>query len=329
MQKTLSGIVKIIGAAACISMTAPVFAESAPVYDADAVQQDDSAGDQGQYLPPPPAPEASAAQDAGSTFVPVQSNVASAAPATSPQSLSMDQRMQRLEQQVNNMQGSDAAQRIDSLQAQVQALRGQVELLTHQLEQLVKKPTAANTNAADGTVTADNSDANNLPVATPTLAKTADNKPVKPIVIKTSKKQTVSSESNGQPNIAEEQQIYQTAYNLIKARRYTEAVTALQGMLKKYPSGQFASNAHYWLGELYGLMGKNDQALDEFRTVVDNYADSPRVSDAQLKVGLLLASQLKWPEAKSALRRVITQYPGSASARLAAEQLKQIKIAGH
>ena len=61
--------------------------------------------------------------------------------------------------------------------------------------------------------------------------------------------------------MAEEQQIYQTAYNLIKAKKYNEAVTALQKMLQKYPSGQFASNAHYWLGELYGLMGKNDQAL--------------------------------------------------------------------
>ena len=96
-------------------------------------------------------------------------------------------------------------------------------------------------------------------------------------------------------------------------------------MLKKYPSGQFAANAHYWLGELYGLMGKNDQAVTEFGAVVQNYPDSPRVSDAQLKVGLIYAAQFKWSDAKSSFKKVINRYPGTASARLAAEQLKQIK----
>ena len=132
-----------------------------------------------------------------------------------------------------------------------------------------------------------------------------------------------------QPNVAEEQQIYQTAYDLIKAKKYNEAVKTLQGMLQKYPSGQFASNAHYWLGELYGLMGKNDQALTEFSSVVQNYPQSPRVSDAQLKVGLIYATQMKWPDAKSAFKKVINHYPGTTSSRLAAEQLKQIKQAGH
>ena len=135
--------------------------------------------------------------------------------------------------------------------------------------------------------------------------------------------------ANQQPNVAEEQQIYQTAYNLIKAKKYNEAINALQTMLKKYPTGQFASNAHYWLGELYGLVGKNDQALTEFNTVVKSYSTSPRVSDAQLKIGLIYAAQVKWSDAKAAFKKVINQYPGSAPAKLAAAQLKQIKDAGH
>jgi tol-pal system protein YbgF len=316
-----------MGVAVCLSLAAPAFAESAPVFDADAVQ-DDGVGEQA-YLPPPPAPPAPD-QESGSTFVPMQA-----------------QPQPEQQQVVSN----DAA-RVDTLQSEIQSLRGQVEQLTHQLDQVknqqktapaqkvadevksaateeapAPKSLSARNNAAsvnDG-IQADNADGDDLSVATPPKLET----PAKPVLIKTSKKQTISSETKAQPNVAEEQQIYQTAYNLIKARRYNDAVSALQGMLRKYPSGQFASNAHYWLGELYGLMGKNDQALNEFTVVVDNYPESPRVSDAQLKVGLLLASQLKWPEAKSALKKVINHYPGSASARLAAEQLKQIKIAGH
>lgn len=337
---TLSRLIKIVGVTMCISMVTPVFAESAPVYDADSMQDDGTPV--ADNLPPPPAP----GQEASGTFIPVQPTISSVPPTTP---MTVDQRMQRIEQQINNMQNSDSVTRVDSLQDQVQALRGQIEQLNHQLEQLQNQQKSMYTdldgrlgqtgkslaeanppstlNTADDEAAADNP-ANDLPVATP--AKAMEKAP--PMVIKASKKQMAASEARetaSQPNIAEEQQIYQTAYNLIKVKKYNEAVIALQSMLKKYPSGQFASNAHYWLGELYGLMGKNDLALGEFKLVVEMYPDSPRVSDAQLKVGLLLASQFKWPEAKTALKKVINHYPGSASARLAAEQLKQIKIAGH
>lgn len=134
---------------------------------------------------------------------------------------------------------------------------------------------------------------------------------------------------NDQPNVAEEQQIYQTAYDLIKAKKYNDAIAALQKMLQKYPTGQFAANAHYWLGELYNLLDKKDQSAVEFSTVVKNYPDSPKVSDAQLKLGLIFVGQFKWPDAKVAFKKVVTRYPGTASARLAAEQIKQIRAAGH
>lgn len=337
----------------CIGIAAPAFAESAPVYDADAMQQDSSydvASDQSADLPPPPPP----GQEGGNAFIPVQPTISSV-PSGPP--LSMEQRVQRVEQQVNNMQTGDAAGRVESLQDQVQSLRAQVETLTHQLEQVqsqqkamysdmdsrlalagtkannpLSPPSSPTPGGPDDVVNANSS--TNAAAATKSAVKTASKTSTKQAdaanvaaVAVTDKSKTKSTVN--QPNVAEEQQIYQTAYNLIKAKKYNDAVTALQGMLKKYPSGQFASNAHYWLGELYGLMGKNDQALVEFSTVVDTYPDSPRVSDAQLKVGLLLASQLKWQDAKSALKKVINRYPGSASARLAAEQLKQIKLAGH
>jgi TolA-binding protein len=76
-------------------------------------------------------------------------------------------------------------------------------------------------------------------------------------------------------------------------------------------------------------MGKNDLALTEFDTVVVRYPDSPRVSDAQLKVGLIYSALAKWPDAKVSFKKVINHYPGTASARVAVEQLKQIKLAGH
>ena len=303
----------------------PAFSESAPVYDADSMQQQfENSGDQGQDLPPPPPP--SGGQEG--TFVPMESssptsNVAPAMqaaplPSNRPSSSGLEPRISRIEQRLNALQVSPSSARIETLQSEIQSLRAQVEQLMRQLQQIeAQQKTISSTIQADA--------------STAKIAR----KNIKPIATKTSGEESNSTGTNTTKkpaedlNVAEEQQFYQTAYGLIKAKKYNEAVNSLQTMLKKYPSGQFASNAHYWLGELYGLMSKNDQALFEFEKVVQSYPESPRIADAQLKVGLIYASQLKWTDAKSAFKKVINQHPGTASARLASEQLKQIKQMGH
>jgi len=336
-------LITSLSIAALCSVAMPIFAESAPVFDADSMpQQFDGGSDTNQpdVLPPAPGQEG--------TFVPTRSSSGSSSSGGTGGS---DGRIKRIEQQINNLQNSDVSNRVEALQNQVQTLRGQVEQLTHQLQQtqeqqkvmftdvdkrLTQVRQAAAASARVGALKqADKSidkPANKL--ADKSVDKSTDEKSAEKTIEKTEVAATATSAAeptttDGQPDVAEEQQIYQTAYALIKAKKYEEAVNVLQGMLKKYPSGQFASNAHYWLGELYGLMNKNDQALAEFTTVVKDYSDSPRISDAQLKMGLILASQLKWPEAKTALKSVINHYPGTASARLASDQLKQIKQAGH
>jgi tol-pal system protein YbgF len=330
MKTNMKQVCKVIGIAISIGIAMPSFAVPAPVYDVDTMQSDssnDSSSDQDSASPSGPYPEDGFTDQSRAEAPPAMQQ-----PDNS--SLSLDQRVQRMEQQINNMQHTDLSIRVQSLQDEVQSLRGQLEQLSHQLELVQQKNINEDTVKGRGQARQKQVETPELAVsenATKALASAASkssstlnkpaSKPAPPV-------NTVKS-SGDQPNVAEEQQIYQTAYNFIKVKKYSDAITALQGMLKKYPSGQFASNAHYWLGELFGLMNKNDQAFNEFSIVLTNYPESPRVADAQLKVGLINASQSKWPEAKTALKKVINHYPGTASARLASEQLKQIGQAGH
>lgn len=343
-----------------MTASASVFAESAPVFDADMLQMQAENDMQAPDKYPPAPQDQNYVQNTQQAQIEIEQQ---------PIRLSMDQRIQRIEQQLNNIQNGDSVNRVDSLQEQLSALRNQIEEMSHALDQMQNhqrsalaemnkrineqatqpvvvasaRSDAANVNAVNSAVTSTaNRIARNPSIVpapsqpeTPAVATTKTMKAgpavtddTVPVVQPPSENQNVA-ENATQPNVAEEQQIYQTAYNLIKAKKYNDAVKALQGMLEKYPTGQFASNAHYWLGELYGLMGKNDQAMTEFAKVVRTYPDSPRVSDAQLKIGLILAAEFKWSEAKSAFREVINRYPGTASSRLAAEQIKQIKQAGH
>lgn len=325
-----------------VAIATPVFSESAPVYDVDSLpQQFYNSTDQSE--------QETSSSEQEDTFVPLhneanqRNNVAPAAEAhvMSPALLSNEQRIKRLEQQVNNLQSNEGNARIEALQKQVQSLQGQVEQLTHQLQQIQEQQKALYANIDKRLDKSKETSVNVSTEADDLTSVSSMNSKTKNTVkmdkkstsgAKSLNEETVSNEDNNgsdQPNVAEEQQIYQTAYNLIKAKKYNDAVNALQKMLQKYPSGQFASNAHYWLGELYGLLGKNELALSEFSTVVKLYPESPRVSDAQLKVGLIYATESKWSEAKTVFKKVINRYPGTASARLAAEQLKQIKQAGH
>lgn len=298
------------------------FAEDAPVYDADNLPRQF----EGQ-------PDAMVSASAG-------------------HSLSYSQRIETLEQQLTNMRSLTA--RIDTLQTEVQTLRGQIEDLTHQLQQAQSQQRAmysdldkrvSNVNSKNAIPPIVKKTADVASTDDDVLSSTQDNNEKAPLVKakKIDKPVVVSEEhsseavvadhhaksSDTQPSVAEEQQTYQTAFNLIKAKKYNEAVVILQKMLQKYPSGQFAANAHYWLGELYGLMGKNDQSATEFLTVVKKYPDSPKIADSQLKLGLIYVAQLKWPDAKVIFKKVNSKYPGSPSARLAQEQLKQLKQAGH
>lgn len=241
--------------------------------------------------------------------------------------LTLEQRLNRLEQKADRFSYSDMQARIRAFQADLQVLQGKLEQLDHRFQQLQASQQTIYTDLdrrLNSRVMPSVSDAVSV------KGKTSPAASAKVSGGTASLRTTVSaSAAVRQPNVAEEQQTYQQAYDLIKAEKYDQAVSTLQGMLRRYPAGQFAANAHYWLGELYGLQGKNTLSAAEFRTVLTRYPGSPRISDAALKIGLIYAAEQQWADAKKTFRDVINRYPGTSSARLASEQLKQIKQMGH
>jgi tol-pal system protein YbgF len=348
MIKTIKNVI-VVAMFSCIAMQA--YAEDAPVYDVDSYPpQFDGSNSNAPARPaaPPTTTETPIAREQQPTALPDAPNPVadnSNIPPPPTANMSMDQRVARLEQQMTNAMHTDLSSKVADQQSEIQTLRGQVEDLTHQLQMAQNMPkstttTPDNTDSASNTTNDDGGDGVDAPkpkksktkvaaADTTDPEKTADDKGMPASTAAAGATDPATTASNDQPNVAEEQQIYQTAYTLIKAKKYNDAAQTLQKMLQKYPSGQFAGNAHYWLGELYGLMGKNDQSISEFTSVVKNYPDSPKIADAQLKLGLIYAAQLKWSDAKGAFKKVINHYPGTSSAHLASEQLKQIKQSGH
>ena len=294
------------------------------MYEADDYTQDVTGATQGGGAVTRPAPVVAMAQSGE------DEGIAAGRDEEPPvQSLTQAQRIDRVEQQLDNLLHADSGSKMNHFQEEVQALRGKVEELTHQLEQMQHRQQAMYTDL-DRRIASRPSAVAPTAVAAAAVSSPHKKLPSVPAALPVAASQkAVPAKAASQPNVAEEQQTYQLAYDLIKTEKYDQAVAALQGMLHKYPSGQFASNAHYWLGELYGLQGKNALSAAEFQTVMKQYPGSPRMADAGLKLGLIYAAEFKWREAKSAFHNVINRYPGTASARLAAEQLKQIRQSDH
>jgi outer membrane protein assembly factor BamD len=74
-----------------------------------------------------------------------------------------------------------------------------------------------------------------------------------------------------------------------------EAQQLLKGYLEREPSGERADEAHYLLGLSFFRTGEWPSAATEFVIVVNQFADSPRVPDAQYHLGLAY-----WKQARGA-----------------------------
>jgi len=123
----------------------------------------------------------------------------------------------------------------------------------------------------------------------------------------------------------QEEQAYQSAYDLVRARKFPDATTAFKRFLGQYPEGNYAGNAHYWLGELYLLDGESPAAKKEFEILLSRFGDNRRVPDAMFKLGRIYHQEGDSAKAREMLQRVVNEYAGSDSTapKLAREYLQQ------
>lgn len=218
-----------------------------------------------------------------------------------------------LARQVAYLQQLNLPNKMAQLQQSVQDLQGLIEMQGHQINQLQIQQRKLYGDLDQRITSLSNSAKPVMPASTMPLVAPA-----------------VSTHNLPAESVSDqkETQIYQSAFNLIQQKQYSDAIPALMGYLKQYPSGRYAVNAHYWLGELYAIAGQNAQAVQEFTVVVTSYSDSNKAPDAMLKLGILANEQSQVAQAKEWWGKLIKQYPQSSAARIADAQLKQLDQAG-
>jgi tol-pal system protein YbgF len=125
--------------------------------------------------------------------------------------------------------------------------------------------------------------------------------------------------------LAGEEPAYQAAYELVRARKFPEALAAFNDFLDRYPQGALAGNAHFWIGELYLLNGDSESARPHYEALVYQFPGNAKMPDGMFKLGRIYHQQGDAVRAKELLQRVVSEYgnSGSSAARLAREYLQQ------
>lgn len=117
---------------------------------------------------------------------------------------------------------------------------------------------------------------------------------------------------------------YQQAFDLLQRGHYDKAIPAFDSFVKQSPTGDYADNAQYWLGEAYYSKRDFVGALAAFKKLVDNYPDSPKKAHALLKIGFSYDELGDKIGARQTLEQVRKEFPSTSPARLAEERLKKL-----
>lgn len=107
-----------------------------------------------------------------------------------------------------------------------------------------------------------------------------------------------------------EYEAYKNAYAKVKAQEFSGAVEAFQQFLEDYPEGDYAPNAHYWLGELYLVLTppQPDKAQAAFTRLLQDYPGHAKVPDAMFKLGRMFYERGEQDRSRQLLEQVVAEY---------------------
>ncbi|RDH84923.1 MAG: tol-pal system protein YbgF [endosymbiont of Galathealinum brachiosum] len=246
--------------------------------------------------------------------------------------LSVEQRLGRLENLLQNQVLVEQTRQMEQIQHELTALRELLEAQEHQLGLIKQRQrnlyqdmdrrlndleikgggVSASSGASSGVAPAVSGASSVPPPGSATVVSNTPAVIAAPVV----------GDKNGKS-------AYTQAFNTLKEGKYQQAIMAFNSFQQTYPESVYGANAQYWLGEAYSVSRDYKTALSEFQKVVSQYPQSNKAEGAMLKIGYTYYEMQDWASAKTALGAVINKYPGTTVTRKAKERLQRMKREGH
>jgi tol-pal system protein YbgF len=122
-----------------------------------------------------------------------------------------------------------------------------------------------------------------------------------------------------------ENRAFETAYGFYRAESYREAALAFRDFLRQYPQSVHEANVYYWLGNANFLSREYAGSFAAYKHLLGKYPDHPRAPEAMLNMAECQLSLKKKTAARSTLKNLISQFPGSDASDKAKKRLATLK----
>jgi tol-pal system protein YbgF len=239
----------------------------------------------------------------------------------------LEARMIRIEKIVNNQSLIELANQLDQLRSETAALRGDIEQLRHDTDSSASRQKELYVDVDKRLQSLEQAERGAAlappPLSTPSLPPASSAPPPRSAAAAAGG----AAAAAPKPGVSDKQ-AYQTAFDLLQARKYDEAAKAFTQFLSGYASSPLADNAQYWLAQSHYVQRQFNVALPEFQKVIEKYPQSSKLPDALLKVGYCQSELGNKSAARTALQQVMKQFPDTTAARLATQQLEKLSQEG-
>jgi tol-pal system protein YbgF len=246
-------------------------------------------------------------------------SLVSSVAAAESSSLTLEQRIKHLEElnQTRNQVQADISYQLSELQREVRLLTGQVEDNTFKLKQIQDRQRDLYREIEDRLAGG---------AATPPASEKASDKSASNTVVPAEQNNTQISDA--QKNSVGAGRQFEAAFELVRNRKYDEALVAFDAFLIKHPNSNYSDNARYWMGQVYLVQGKLAEAEVQFTSLISEFPSSAKVNVAKLKLGDIYLKSERWAEAREQYTQVLNNSKGSQQ-QLARKGLDKLKKAGH
>jgi len=120
--------------------------------------------------------------------------------------------------------------------------------------------------------------------------------------------------------------LYSNGLRDITSGKYDLARSEFEDYLKFYSDTDLASNAQFYLGEIFYKQKQYVDAVAAYDKVLTNYPKSFKLGPARLRKGMALIELGQKTAGVRELREVVKRYPGSDEDRIARTKLKELGV---
>jgi tol-pal system protein YbgF len=111
----------------------------------------------------------------------------------------------------------------------------------------------------------------------------------------------------------------------MKDQQFEQSIAAYKSVIESYPNGSYAPESRYWLGELFLMSDRLEDARGAFNEVVDQFPAHQKVPLSLYKLGVVNHRLGGTSEALSYLDDVVVRYPDTPAAGLARTYAEELR----